>query len=139
MTHFAPRAVTAFRSVAAAAAVTALLALPTRVAGAQDKVYPLNEVSTQPRLAAPSTALRLIQNSYPTELRRSGVAGEVEIQFVVNTNGKVDPSSVEVVDATVPALGEAAKAVVKDLEFTPAKVGNTTVRARVVLPIAYRP
>ncbi len=133
--RFAP----ALRAATFAAAITVLLALPTRAAHAQDKVYALAEVSTQPRLAAPSQALRLIQNSYPADLRNKGVSGEVEIEFVVNTNGKVDPSSVQVVDATVPQLGEAAKSVVKDLEFTPAKVGGQTVRAKVVLPIAYRP
>lgn len=116
-----------------------VLALPTARASAQDKVYSLAEVNTPPKLAAPSQAMRVIQSSYPADLRNKGVAGEVEVQFVVAPTGKVEAGSVEVIDASVPQLGDAAKGAVEKLEFTPAKVNNAAVRARVVLPIAYRP
>lgn len=116
-----------------------VLAVPTARASAQDKVYSLAEVNTPPKLAAPSQAMRVIQSSYPAELKSRGVAGEVELQFVVAPSGKVEAGSVEVIDASVPQLGDAAKGAVEKLEFTPAKVNNAPVRARVVLPIAYRP
>jgi TonB family protein len=125
------------RSVAPLLAV--LLAVPAASAAAQDKVYALNEVNTPPKLAAPSAAMRVIQSTYPSNLKASGVAGEVEVQFVVAPTGKVEAGSVEVLDASVPEFGNAAKTAVEKLEFTPAKVGNAAVRARVVLPIAYRP
>jgi TonB family protein len=125
--------------IAAAAVMTVLFAMPTAAAHAQDKVYGLSEVTTQPRLAAPSQALRVIQASYPFDLKSKGITGEVELAFVVSTTGKVESGSVEITDSTNPALGEAAKGAVEKLEFTPAKVGNNTVRSKVVLPIAYRP
>jgi TonB family protein len=116
-----------------------LLAVPAASAAAQDKVYTLAEVNTPPKLAAPSAAMRAIQSSYPSHLKSNGVAGEVEVQFVVAPTGKVESGSVEVLDASSAEFGPAAKTAVEKLEFTPAKVGNAAVRARVVLPISYRP
>lgn len=128
-----------FRLRSAAPLFAVLLAVPAASAAAQDKVYTLSEVNTPPKLAAPAAAMRAIQSSYPSNLKATGVAGEVEVQFVVGPSGKVETGSVEVLDASVPEFGTAAKTAVEKLEFTPAKVGNAAVRARVVLPIAYRP
>ncbi|WP_396215755.1 energy transducer TonB [Gemmatimonas sp.] len=110
------------------------------VAHAQDdKVYAMADVQAPPKLASTVVAARIIQESYPAELKSRGVGGMVELQFVVDARGKVDPSSVEVVDATQTALGEAAKRVVTKLDFNPAKVNGTPVRVKVTLPIIYKP
>ena len=108
---------------------------------AQDdsKIYAMNEVQSLPKLASTAAAARLIQESYPTDLKNRGVGGMVELQFVVDAKGKVDPASVEVVDATQTALGEAAKRVVSRLDFFPGKVNGIGVRTKVVLPIIYKP
>ena len=63
----------------------------------------------------------------------------VDLQFIVDSKGKVDPASVEVVEATQPALGEAAKKVVSRLDFSPGKVNGAGVKTKVVLPIIYKP
>jgi protein TonB len=63
----------------------------------------------------------------------------VELQFVVDAKGKVDPASVEVVDATQTALGDAAKKVAAKLAFQPGKVNGNPVKTKVVLPIIYKP
>jgi TonB family protein len=128
-----------FRPLFSATLLAVLLTVPAVSAEAQDKVYSLSEVSSPPKLAAPSAALRVIQSSYPSALRARGVAGEVELQFVVLPTGKVEAGSVEVLDASVPEFADAAKGAVEKLEFVPAKVGANPVRTRVVLPIAYRP
>ena len=112
--------------------------LAATAAAQDDKVYPVAELSNPPKLSSTSTAARLIQESYPDELRRRGVGGLVEVQFVVDGKGKVDPATVEVVDATQSALGEAAKKVVTRLEFVPGKLNGSSVRSRVVLPIVYK-
>jgi protein TonB len=111
-----------------------------RSAAAQDdKVYPIAEVTNPPKLASASLAARLIQESYPADLKSRGVGGMVELQFVVDSKGKVDPGSVEVVDATQTALGEAAKRVVSKLDFSPGKLNGAAVKTKVVLPIIYKP
>jgi protein TonB len=126
------------RCLRAAAVAAIVLAVPG-LAHAQDKVFDLSELETPPRLQSPSQAVRQIQRSYPDVLRRKGIGGDVQVQFVVGPDGSVDPSSVEVLDASAPELGDAAISVVKELKFTPAKVGSAPVRARVVLPISYKP
>jgi len=124
---------------AALTTTLALALLAPRVATAQDKVYALTEVSNPPKLSSSTTAARLIQESYPEGLRKRGVGGMVELHFIVDANGKVDPTSVEVADATQTALGEAARKVVKRLDFSPGKLNGLNVRTKVVLPIIYKP
>lgn len=123
------------------AIATLFLAGPlVRAAEAQDdKVYPISEVTNPPKLSSTSMAARLIQESYPADLKNRGVGGMVELQFIVDSKGKVDPGSVEVVDATQTALGEAAKKVVSKLDFNPGKVNGAAVKTKVVLPIIYKP
>ena len=108
-------------------------------AAAQDKVYEMSEVQTVPKLSSATMAARLIQESYPEDLKRRGVGGMVELAFVVDAKGKVDPASVQVTDATQTALGEAAKKVVSRLDFQPGKVNGAGVKTKVVLPIIYKP
>ncbi len=108
-------------------------------AAQDDKVYPINELSNPPKLTSTALAARLIQESYPADLKSRGVGGMVELQFIVDAKGKVDPASVEVVDATQTALGEAARKVVSRLDFSPGKLNGAAVRTKVVLPIIYKP
>lgn len=114
-----------------------VVALPA-AAAAQDKVYDAAELTTRPKVASMARTAQLVQSSYPAKLKSAGVDGTVEVQFVIGTDGKVDPSSVEVVAATVPALADAAKEVASKLEFQPGKVDNAPVRTRVLLPIVYK-
>jgi protein TonB len=123
------------------AAIVALAAGPlaSRAYAQDDKVYAIADVQNPPKLASATTAARLIQESYPAELKSRGVGGMVELQFIVDAKGKVDPASVEVVDATQTALGEAARKVVTRLDFSPGKVNGASVKTKVVLPIIYKP
>lgn len=120
-----------------AAAFCGPLARPA--AAQEDKVYPISELSNPPKLTSTVLAARLIQESYPAELRSRGVGGMVELQFIVDSKGKVDPTSVEIVEATQTALGEAAKKVVTRLDFSPGKLHGASVRTKVLLPIIYKP
>lgn len=108
-------------------------------AAAQDKVYEMSEVQSAPKLSSATMAARLIQESYPEDLKRRGVGGMVELAFVVDAKGKVDPASVVVNDATQTALGEAAKKVISRLDFQPGKMNGAGVKTKVVLPIIYKP
>lgn len=122
-----------------AAAALLLIAAPLSLR-AQDaaKVYAPHELQARPKLAAPASAARTIQSSYPAKLRNAGISGEVEIEFVVGADGKVEDGTIEVLAATVPALADAAKAVAPKLSFVPGKVQGAPVRAKVTLPIIYR-
>ena len=100
---------------------------------------PARTAAISARPSAAAATARLIARSYPDELRRAGTSGTVQLQFVIGSNGKVEPSSVEVVSAPAPALGAAAKTVVEKLEFVPGKRDGGAVRSRAQLPISYKP
>lgn len=124
--------------VARLALAGALVAAIPTLAAAQDKVHDAAELTTKPKLASMAKTAQLVQRSYPAKLKSAGVDGTVQVQFVVGTDGKVEESSVEVVAATVPALGDAAREVASKLEFQPGKVNDAPVRTRVLLPIVYK-
>ena len=71
-------------------------------------------------------------------LKKTGVAGQAQVQFVVDASGKVEPASVEVVLASQPAFAAAAKEIAPRIEFTPGKAKGQAVRTRVLLPIQYK-
>ena len=115
-----------------------IVAIVPAAAQAQDRVYGTEELTTKPKVASMQKTAQLVQRSYPDKLKSAGVDGTVQVQFVVGTDGKVEEGSVEVVAATVPALGDAAREVASKLEFQPGKVNDAPVRARVLLPIVYK-
>jgi protein TonB len=122
-----------------AVALAAAALLAPRAAAAQGEIHGSEDLSSAPKLVSPAMAARLVARSFPEEMRRTSTGGTVQLEFVVGANGKVEPGSVEVVQAPAPALGNAARAVVEKMEFVPGKKDGTAVRSRVQLPIVYRP
>jgi TonB family protein len=111
-----------------------------RVTNAQsgDIVYAGSDLDVPPRIASPTAASRTLNNAYPDALRRAGVGGVVQLQFVVGTSGKVEESSVEVIESPGAALSAAAKRAVARVEFRPGMHHGVAVRARVLLPIVFK-
>lgn len=108
------------------------------LAAAQDKIYAAEELTTRPKVASMARTAQLVQRSYPMKLKSAGIDGTVHIQFVIGADGKVESETIEVLVASVPALGDAAKQVAAKLEFQPGKVDEEAVRTRVMLPIVYK-
>lgn len=122
-------------------AVVALAAIASPTAArAQDakKVYDLSEVDAMPKMMQQAYVAKIMEAAYPVNLKKAGVGGAVQVEFVVDETGKVDPASVDAV-SSVPALAEAAKQVAPKIEFSPAKVKGTAVKSRVVLPLVFKP
>lgn len=122
----------------ALAALFFAAAAPTAHAQSADAIYSGGDLDQPPKLANPTKTARIVAQSYPANLKRMGVAGQAQVQFVVDANGKVEPESVEVVLASTPAFGDAAKEVVPQIEFHPGKAKGQAVRSRVLLPIMYK-
>lgn len=91
----------------------------------------------KPQLRNASEVQRLLQRLYPPLLRDAGITGQVQMRFVVNAQGRVDPGSVSVVSATHDAFGEATTKVVEKMRFSPAKVGGRAVPVLVSIPISW--
>ena len=64
---------------------------------------------------------------YPAVLESSGIAGEVQAQFVVSSNGKADMSSFKVLKSTNELFTLAVKNVLPRMRFSPAQIGGKPV------------
>jgi hypothetical protein len=71
----------------------------------------------------------------PPEVR--GLAAQVLTQFVVDSTGAVEPTSVKILKASVPALGVAVRDAILRQRFTPAIAGGQRVRQLVQLPFVF--
>lgn len=89
----------------------------------------LGRVSTTP---VPLTQVRPL---YPFELRRAGVSGQVIIDFIVNTEGRV--VNAYVLRATDSRFGESALAAVQQWTFRPGTVNGVPVNTHMQVPIIY--
>ena len=115
-----------------------LLALPGFLRAQGGVVYAGADLDAPPTLVSPENAARLLTRSYPASLKRFGVTGTVQVQFIVSANGKVEPASVQVMSSTAPQFATAARSVVERIEFRPGEVKGLPVRALVLLPIIYK-
>jgi len=64
---------------------------------------------------------------YPSVLESSGIAGEVQAQFVVNSSGKADLESFKVLKSTNELFTQAVKNVLPRMRFSPAMIGGKPV------------
>jgi len=60
---------------------------------------------------------------YPDELRSQRIEGEVVVQFRVNEKGRVDASSMQVIESRHPLFAEAVRRVLPRFRFEPAHSG----------------
>ena len=115
-----------------------ILSLTPLKALAQDSdIHSLDQLSELPRLADARQAGRAINRAYPRSLQRQGIGGRVQLRFVVDADGRVDGSTVEVVAASVEELGEAAKAAAINLRFVTGKIDGSPVKTMVLFPISF--
>lgn len=75
---------------------------------------------------------------FPDALRSSGVEGDVHATFVVGTNGRVEPGSIEVVDSPHRLFTDAVRSALLDARFRPAEVGGRAVRQLVSQSFSFR-
>lgn len=75
---------------------------------------------------------------YPPVLREAGITGRVTLQFVIDTDGRVEEQGIEVLAATHAGFVAAATETIKASRFHPAKSHGSTVRVRVRQTIVFR-
>jgi protein TonB len=100
---------------------------PVDVAGAEVK----------PRLLNAGEVQGVLQTLYPPILRDAGVTGTTVMKFVVNAEGRVEPTSIVAVSTTHDAFAEASAAVVARMRFSPARVEGRAVPVLVQIPISW--
>lgn len=88
-------------------------------------VFAVTEVEQPPELA------RDLYPRYPEALRRSGVSGEVQLEYVIQSSGRVDRESIRVLASAHPSFSEAAIEAVRGARFKPALRAGRPVAVRV--------
>jgi TonB family protein len=106
---------------------------------AADRIYGAEEVDRAPSLANATAFRAAVQRTYPSSLRGTRQPGNAVVSFVVLPDGRVDRSSVSVVEASQPAFRSVAAEAITAARFNPARVGGRPVRSQVTLRLAWHP
>ena len=86
----------------------------------------------------PVTVTRQGVPEYPPALAKAGIPGKVELEYVVDTAGVVEPSSLRVLGSTHPAFEGAARRAIMASRFRPAKLNGRVVRQLVRQTLTFR-
>ena len=102
-------------------------------------VPPDDRVYLESELDDPVRAISMPSPRYPPVLQSAGIAGEVDLQFVVDTNGRAEPGSFKVLKASHPAFTEPATQAARTAEFKPAIYRGHKVRQLVQQRMSFKP
>lgn len=98
---------------------------------APNQVFETNAVDEQPLLlAAPPPP-------YPELLRQAGITGRVMLQAIVDTTGRVDPTSIIVLQSPNAGFEHPSRQWILKALFRPARVRGHAVRVLVHLPLDF--
>jgi eukaryotic-like serine/threonine-protein kinase len=100
-----------------------------------DRVHRPDEVEQQPLLTNGPDVQRVSLRAFPSHLVGSGAGGRMVVQFVVLANGRVDMSSIHVVETPHPAFRNSVNQVLAAARFRPARSGGRAVATTVSMPI----
>ena len=74
---------------------------------------------------------------YPAMLREAGIEGRVEAQFVVGTDGRAEPGSIEIVSSTNKAFEAPTRYAIQNAVFRPGRVDGKPVRVLIRMPVRF--
>jgi protein TonB len=75
--------------------------------------------------------------SYPNALRQAGIGGHVLIRFTVDSAGRVDMASVQVIESTHPLFTAAVRMVLPTYRFKPSEAGGRRVASTAEMPFEF--
>jgi TonB family protein len=75
---------------------------------------------------------------YPELLRQAGMGGRVTVQAVIDTTGRVEPTSVRILQSSNPGFEQAARSYVLKALWRPGRSHGRAVRVLVNIPIEFR-
>lgn len=88
-------------------------------------------VTSDASVDVPVRALADRAPAYPEALRSAGISGTVRVQFVVDTTGRAELSSVRVIESSHELFTRAVLASLRQARFTPGEVSGRRVRTLV--------
>jgi periplasmic protein TonB len=96
------------------------------------------EVFLEAQLDDPVQPISIPTPRYPPVLQSAGIAGAVDLQYVVDTTGHAEPGSFKVLKTTHPAFVDPAKEAIAKGVFKPAKFKGQAVRQLVQQRISFK-
>ena len=108
------------------------------IVGGTGPVDVSGEVFLEAQLDDPVQPISIPTPRYPPVLQSAGIAGSVDLQYVVDTTGHAEPNSFKVIKTTHPAFAEPAKEAIAKGVFKPAKFKGQPVRQLVQQRISFK-
>lgn len=65
---------------------------------------------------------------YPKDMEERGIEGAVRVRFVVDSTGRIDLSTIKILDATNESFAREVRSALPDMRFRPAMIGTHAVR-----------
>ncbi len=85
------------------------------------------------------TLVRMPPPVYPDAMRRSGIEGRVVLKALVNTGGRVYPSSILVLRTTDVEFIAPARQALRAALFRPARLGGARIESWVTIAVDFKP
>lgn len=98
----------------------------------------LGQVFLTSQLDDPAVRISGPPPRYPPVMQSAGIAGSVDLQFIIDTTGHVEPSSLKVLAKTHDAFVEPAKEAILKGVYKPAKYKGEPVRQQVQQRVAFQ-
>ena len=86
----------------------------------------------------PPEPIRIPTPKYPAELRQREVPGRVEMEYVIGTDGRVEPGSIRVTLATHGSFARSAMEAVKEALYEPGIRAGVRVRVQIKHVLHFR-
>lgn len=100
--------------------------------GDANRAYSENQVERAVQIS------RAASPRYPDALRSVGVEGEVQVQYIVDQRGRVEPGSIKILSSAHNLFSDAVRRALSEMRFRPAEVGGRPVRQLVVQPFIFK-
>jgi len=106
--------------------------------GVANGVVPTGDVYSEALVEEKPTVLSG-QLVYPALLDQANIGGQVTIQAIVDTSGRVESNSVKIIQSSNPGFDQAAKTYVLKAIWRPARVHGRAVRVLISIPLVFKP
>lgn len=111
--------------------------IATGVVGGTGPVQVESETYLEAEVDDPVAIISNPKPRYPPVMQQAGIAGSVDVQYVVDTKGHAEPSSWKVLKSTNKAFEEPAREAIMKAVFKPAKIRGQPVRQLVQQRISF--
>lgn len=109
-------------------------------AAATDSVFEVAslDLDSRPELTNRNQVGSILARFYPPMLQDAGIQGQVLVQFVISSEGKVEPSTVKVVQTSHELFGRATQQAVEKFRFRPGRYQGRPVPVLIQIPITWK-